>query len=92
MTEEIDIKSVSKALAEEMKRRHIQGMKKLDLVKTVQSLEKANLKSAEDTLFQTNGVEQYTKHLPRKDSNRSAFDDEDDMMGGLSISNFSKQY
>ena len=51
MTEEIDIKSVSKALAEEMKRRHIQGMKKLDLVKTVQSLEKANLKSAEDTLF-----------------------------------------
>ena len=34
----------------------------------------------------------YSQHMKRRDSNRSAFDDEDDMDGGMSISNFSKAY
>ena len=63
----------------------------MDLVKTVQTLEKANFKEAQEALLDSNGKDKsYLLHMPRKDSNRSFFDDEEDFMGGMSISNFSK--
>ena len=89
--DEIDVKAVSRALAEDRDRRQIMSRKKMDLVKTVQSLEKANLKETQEVLLDSNGKDKsYLLHMPRKDSNRSFFDDEEDFMGGMSISNFSK--
>ena len=65
----------------------------MDLVKTIQSIEKANERDAQETVFDTNCMNVgYSQHMPRKNSGRSAFDDEENFMGGSSISNFSKAY
>ena len=53
--DEIDVKAVSRALAEDRDRRQVMSRKKMDLVKTVQSLEKANLKETQEVLLDSNG-------------------------------------
>lgn len=81
---------ISRQLAEEMRRRSVVSAKRMDMVKTMLQMERNREKEAAKKGL--DHIEEFkSNHLPRKNSNRSIFDDEENL-GGMSIDGFSKLY